>query len=664
MAEKRKIAVCVTSIHQKTVHRMMSELGSEAAKRGYQLQFFAPFSDLYYQTENDLAQRQIFDLIPYDDLCALILFAETILDGSLLEQLVSRAGEKNIPVFSLKKELPGCYTFRYDSESSLADILRHLIEVHHCKRINFMSGTKGSEVGERRVKIYRSVLEEYGYPIEEERIGYGDFWEEPAKKAVAAFLESELPRPDAIVCANDAMAIGVCDYLQEQGMNIPRDIIVTGLGGIEARDYQLPLLTTAIYDPHLSSITLLDTLDQLQQENSQVDMSVKIPCKNDYTESCGCVEHDILRAENRLMKTYNQLVRERQYSHATHDLVNAINAEGTVSVLVAQLPKYLWGPQVTEYNLYLDAPFAVGDKWEEKKIAERQFVVYNQEQIEQMRKLLPYSECSEIEEKLYERSKQVLTIPLNVEGNVYGIFSISYQGNQINHECLYELVMTLNGVLHSIHSRTDLLRVSRQLNEVSEQTIQSLAEIVEAKSEFTGLHVKRVSEYTRILAEAMGYSPAKVDIIRIASMMHDIGKINIPSSILEKPGKLTAEEFEVIKGHVRDGQRMLQNASGEIMETACRIAHEHHEKWDGTGYLGMAGEEIALESRIVALADVFDALVSRRPYKTPFTAERAYEIITQDSGTHFDPQVVDAFHSHFDRFLQVLSSYQDNEAVG
>ena len=221
--------------------------------------------------------------------------------------------------------------------------------------------------------------------------------------------------------------------------------------------------------------------------------------------------------------------------------------------------------------------------------------------------------------------------------------------------------MTLNSALHSIHSQKNLLRVSRQLNELSEQTIQSLAEIVEAKSEFTGLHVKRVSEYTRILAEAMGYSPEKVNIIRIASMMHDIGKINIPSYILEKPGKLTDEEFEIIKGHVTDGGKMLQNASGEIMETAYKIALQHHEKWNGTGYLGMAGEEIALESRIVALADVFDALVSKRPYKQPFTAQRALEIIAQDSGTHFDPQVVNAFHSRFDRFLQVLASYKDQE---
>ena len=665
MTERKKIAICVTSIHQRSVHRMMAELGSEAAKRGYDVQIFATLSDLYYHTENEQAQSRIFELIPYDEICALILFSETIKDDKLCEKLAEHAKERGIPVFSHKQAMSGCYHFYYDSENALADILRHLIDTHHCKRINFISGLKGNEIAEGRTQIYRKILEEYGYPVEEERIGYGDFWGEPAKAVTETFLTSGLPLPEAIVCANDSMAIGVTDYLAEKGIRVPKDIIVTGLGGIEARQYHLPLLTTALYDPALSSIHFMDTLDQLMAKDTKVPMSVAISCKNVYTESCGCIEHDIHESEKHLMRTYQQLERERQYSHATHEFVNSINAEGTFSALTDGLPKYLWGPQVTEYNLYLDATFAISGKWTEKEITERQFVLFHQEkeQRSHVKKLLRYREYNEQEENLYGTSHQILTIPLNIEGNDYGIFSLNYQGEQINHECLYELIMTLNSALHSIHNQKDLLRVSRQLNELSEQTIQSLAEIVEAKSEFTGLHVKRVSEYTRILAEAMGYSAEKVNIIRIASMLHDIGKINTPSSILEKPGKLTPEEFEIIKEHVTDGGKILQNASGEIMETAYKMALQHHEKWDGTGYLGMSGEEIAMESRIVALADVFDALVSKRPYKKPFTAQRAFEIITQDSGTHFDPQVVKAFRSHFDRFMQVLASYQDQEAA-
>ncbi len=131
------------------------------------------------------------------------------------------------------------------------------------------------------------------------------------------------------------------------------------------------------------------------------------------------------------------------------------------------------------------------------------------------------------------------------------------------------------------------------------------------------------------------------------------------AEILEKPGKLTPEEFDVIKTHIREGERLLRNAPGKIMETAKTIALEHHEKWDGTGYMGRKNWEIHLDSRIVALADVFDALVSERPYKKPFTDEKAREIILGDRGSHFDPDVVDAFVDTFDQFQEIHAKYPD-----
>ncbi len=663
MVKKETIAICVTSLHQKAVHSVIAELGQEAAKRGYRIRIFAPFSDLYHQSEGDKAQQQIFDIIPYDRICAMILFSETIKNEHQRQKLAERAREHQVPVFSLKQSVEGCCNFRYDSENALADIIRHLIEVHHCRRINMISGLQGNEVAERRVEVYRSVLEEYDYPIEEERIGYGDFWAEPAKNAAAEFLDSGLPEPEAIVCANDAMAIGVCDFLAERGIRVPEDMIVTGLGGIQEREFHFPLLTTAIYDPVLSAKCIIDIIEEVLENGARMESSVTIPCKKIYTESCGCRQEDVQNPQQHLMITYGQLERERQYSHAMHSLIDDVNENGTVAALAEHLPRYLDGPRISLYHFYLDARFAARCKLGDGRIDERRFVLLNQEE-GTAHKLLPYSAYREQEEQLYGESRQILSMPLYVDDKVYGIFSINYESKRTNHECLYELIMTLNNLLSSIHNRARFLRVSHELNEVSEQTIQSLAEIVEAKSEFTGLHVKRVSEYTRILAEAMGYSAKQVDMIRIASMLHDIGKINIPPAILEKPGKLTEEEFEIIKGHVTDGGNMLRNAPGEIMQTAYKIALQHHEKWDGSGYLGMKGEEIAMESRIVAIADVFDALVSKRPYKEPFQDQKAYEIIVQDSGTHFDPQVVVAFQKNFDRFLEVHASYQDEKAVG
>ena len=191
-----------------------------------------------------------------------------------------------------------------------------------------------------------------------------------------------------------------------------------------------------------------------------------------------------------------------------------------------------------------------------------------------------------------------------------------------------------------------------------EQVIVSLAEITEQKSAQTGQHVKRVSEYSRILAGGMGLSEGRVEIIRQASMLHDIGKLMIDSSILEKPGKLTPEEFEIIKKHVTYGGQLLETTQGDLLQTARIIALEHHERWDGKGYAqGKEGEDISLEGRIVAVADVFDALVSRRSYKEAWTEQDAYDEIVKQSGKQFDPDVVNVFKNDFEQFKTVLAEY-------
>lgn len=194
---------------------------------------------------------------------------------------------------------------------------------------------------------------------------------------------------------------------------------------------------------------------------------------------------------------------------------------------------------------------------------------------------------------------------------------------------------------------------------VQEKVILSFAEITEAKSGQTGQHVKRVSEYTKLLALSMGMSNEAAEKLRIASMMHDVGKLLIPSEILDKPGKLTDEEFAIIKKHTDYGEQLLANADGEIMQLSRTVAKEHHEKWDGNGYNHLKGEEISIEGRIVAVADVYDALTSKRSYKAAWAEKDAYDEIVRCSGSHFDPSVVEAFKACYPQILEVRSRYAD-----
>ena len=220
------------------------------------------------------------------------------------------------------------------------------------------------------------------------------------------------------------------------------------------------------------------------------------------------------------------------------------------------------------------------------------------------------------------------------------------------------ICISITGKLQRLISA--LAKKNNELYEEQQIMVGSLSELVEAQSHETGMHVKRVAAYTEILCRAMGLSEEETWKISVASMMHDVGKICVPREILHKPGRLTEEEFQEIKKHVDYGHKLLENSPGEVMQIAACIAWEHHERYDGKGYQkNIDGENINLYARCVAVADVFDALVSKRCYKESWTPEQAREEILKQGGQQFDPKITALFDEHFDEFLKVMEDYPD-----
>lgn len=205
------------------------------------------------------------------------------------------------------------------------------------------------------------------------------------------------------------------------------------------------------------------------------------------------------------------------------------------------------------------------------------------------------------------------------------------------------------------------IEANHDLVHSQEELIFAFAEISESKSKVTGEHIRRVAEYMRVLAEASGFTTDYVEKLSVASMMHDIGKLMISEEILDKPDKLTEEEYAIMKNHVLYGEALLAKCPGDIMQIAKTIALEHHERWDGSGYLGIKGEDISYISRLMAVCDVFDALTSQRYYKDGWSLEDTYNEIVNNSGTQFDPDVVQLFIEHFDKFKQILNAMPDKE---
>ncbi len=193
---------------------------------------------------------------------------------------------------------------------------------------------------------------------------------------------------------------------------------------------------------------------------------------------------------------------------------------------------------------------------------------------------------------------------------------------------------------------------TRAILEREEEMILRLARAVEYRDNDTGGHTVRVARYSRILAEQLGLSPLSCRSIYLAAPLHDVGKVAVPDAILLKPGRLDPDEFEVIKGHAAIGEEILGGSRCDLIQLAAEIAGSHHERWDGTGYpRGLKGALIPLSARIVAIADVFDALTSTRPYKAALSTEEAFAYIGAQRGTQFDPACVDAFLAAAPRIL-------------
>lgn len=214
-----------------------------------------------------------------------------------------------------------------------------------------------------------------------------------------------------------------------------------------------------------------------------------------------------------------------------------------------------------------------------------------------------------------------------------------------------------------VRTHLSLVRVE-DLKQSRLEIVQRLGRAAEYKDNETGRHVIRMSHYARLMALALGFSPDHADELLHAAAMHDVGKIGIPDAVLLKNGPLDAEQWQIMRRHPEMGAAIIGEHASTLLQMARRVALTHHEKWDGSGYpQGLQGEAIALEGRIVAIADVFDALTNERPYKAAWPIEQAIELLQKESGRHFDPALVQLFIDLLPEILKVKAQWPEQDAV-
>jgi len=210
------------------------------------------------------------------------------------------------------------------------------------------------------------------------------------------------------------------------------------------------------------------------------------------------------------------------------------------------------------------------------------------------------------------------------------------------------------------HEVTQIINLKQEIEDTQKEVVFTMGSIGETRSKETGNHVKRVAEYSYLLAILANLEEKEAELLKLASPMHDIGKVGIPDNILNKPGKLTAQEFGIMKDHSRLGYEMLKGSNRSILKTSAIVAYEHHERWDGRGYpRGLEQNDIHIYGRITSICDVFDALGSNRCYKKAWELDKILTLFKEERGKQFDPNLIDLFLENLDKFLVIRDKYID-----
>jgi len=262
------------------------------------------------------------------------------------------------------------------------------------------------------------------------------------------------------------------------------------------------------------------------------------------------------------------------------------------------------------------------------------------------------------------RSRSMLVIPMcDSRGKVLGVLQlINHLSSEHFTGEITPFPQRVEAYLKALSSQCGVvlrnLRMAEDLRLSRIETVKKFVKASEYHDTDTGGHIERMSRYSVLLYRELGFDDAACEVMRLAAMLHDVGKISTPDAVLKKPGRLTAEEFEIMKLHTVKGYEVLRGADSPFLQMGATIAYTHHEKWNGEGYpRGLKGADIPAEGRVVALADVFDALCSRRVYKESWPIDKVFDELHACSGTHFDPEIVEIFFDNLDEILEIKAQF-------
>lgn len=333
---KRLVALCTSRVYEPQTHGYIVRLNELLKDEGISLLIFTINSDIYWEEDRQATEKYVFDLIPYRYIDAVIIMDEKIKSHKIAGKIISNAKAHNLPIVIADGNYEGASCIGYDYDQGFEKVVRHVIEHHHVRRPHIMAGHVGNEFSEKRIEVFRKVIEENGIPFEDSMVSHGDFWADPCRIATQALIDRG-DMPEAIICANDIMAITVSEMLIKAGFLVPQDVIVTGFDGYDEIYFTTPKITTATCDiiqmANVTAELVTDALRGGAVQNRLIEPTFQA------NQSCGCPEHiehpAILR--NRFRESFARLNDDNRVLAL---ITSSMQMSKTPGEMVSQLESY------------------------------------------------------------------------------------------------------------------------------------------------------------------------------------------------------------------------------------------------------------------------------------------------------------------------------------
>ncbi len=650
---KSKVALFVNGWNGENVDSFLEGFNNYLINSSIDIFVFTSYALTVHTQAMIDSENKIYDLPDISFFDVAVIYGSGFNSDELESQIINRCKEAGVPVILQGAEIEGVSTVTVDNCVGMRELCDHIIVEHNVKDIVFFAGPKDNADSNFRLGVLKDALEDHNLSLSDDDVFYADWEANPIQLYLMEhYGDKKTKLPDAFVCANDHMALFVILFLGMMGFRVPEDTIVTGFDNLKNGKVCNPSLTTVDQSYEKQGFNCAKLVAEALVDRNLMKKIV-IPSSAVLGESCGCKDSN---GENELRKQIGIVWLGEQYNtdslqdrEAQLDMCFMANPDfDHVNQSVSSDFLATVGPETEDFHVYVNPQYKdleYMDISEEEPAktglgpvmdvicARTGGVIHHETSMNINKLLLGYGEA--------DVGKTYVFKTLRVDNSVAGYMVMGYKPGAFKRREFFDFANALSNTLKKYQRIIDDLikanRIQEQANEFLTQTVDALATAVDAKDSYTNGHSHRVAKYSRMIAEAAGLSQKECDDVYLAGLLHDVGKIGIDDSIINKKGKLTDEEFAEIKRHPGLGGQILSKI---VMSPLLSIgARNHHERYDGRGYPDrLKGDEIPRIARIIAVADAYDAMTSVRSYRNIIPRMYVREELVKGIGSQFDPE--------------------------